>query len=171
MACAALLFAGATASAQPVGSPNGAPALAVERRATLPLDWRVRTLDGTDVSVDAYRGRPIVLNLWATWCTPCLEELGSIAALRDSLAQRGQRDVVFLLVSPERRQRVADFQRRHRWPLPFAVELDPLPAVLGIRAVPSTWLIDRTGGIAYTHRGAAAWDAPPVVEFIARTIP
>ncbi len=139
-------------------------------RPVLPLDWRVRTLDGTDVRMDAYRGRPIFLNLWATWCAPCVAELGSIATLRDSLAARGQHDVVFLLIAPETRRSVERFRQRRPIDLPFVVEVDPLPPVLGIKAVPSTWLVDRDGRIAAVHRGALAWDAPDVVAFVSRIL-
>ena len=144
--------------------------LAPSARPALPFDWRVRTLDGTDVRIDAYRGRPIFLNLWATWCAPCVAELSSIATLRDSLAARGQRDVVFLLIAPETRGSVNRFRQRRPINLPFVVELDPLPPVLGIKAVPSTWLVGRDGRIAAVHRGALAWDAPDVVAFVARTL-
>lgn len=137
----------------------------------LPLDWKVRALDGTDVSLDAFRGRPIFLNLWATWCAPCVAELGSIARLRDSLAAQGRDDIVFLLVAPETRRSVQRFRARRPVELPLFVELDPLPAALGIRAVPSTWLIDGSGRIAAVHRGAREWDAPDAVALVRRVLP
>lgn len=151
---------------------TGAPILAqppADR--TLPLDWKVRALNGTDVALDAYRGRPIFLNLWATWCAPCVAELGSIARLRDSLAAAGRDDVVFLLVAPETRRSVQRFHARRPVDLPLFVELDPLPAALGIRAVPSTWLIDGAGRIAAVHRGAREWDAPDAVALVKRALP
>lgn len=146
------------------------PAVAQATPDTLPLDWRVRDLSGREVRLDAYRGRPIFLNLWATWCTPCVAELASIVGLRDSLDARGQQDVVFLLVSPETRKQVERFTKRRPYPLPFAVELDPLPRELRFRAVPTTWLVSRSGAIAHVQRGAVAWDSPLFVQFVSLTL-
>jgi thiol-disulfide isomerase/thioredoxin len=151
-------------AAQSAAPPWVTAQLAPAAGDTIPYGWRVRDLDGRDVSLEAYRGRPIVLNLWATWCAPCVAELASIAALRDSLDARGQDDVVFLLVAPETREQVSRFARRRPAPLPFVVELDPLPAALGVRTVPSTWLVARDGRIALVRHGAAEWDAAPVVQ-------
>jgi thiol-disulfide isomerase/thioredoxin len=140
-----------------------------ERR--LPFDWRVRAVDGREIPMARFRGRPIVLNLWATWCTPCVAELGSIERLQDSLRAQGRDDIVFLLVSLETRRSVQRFQDRRPIGLPLFVELDPMPAVLGIRAVPTTWLIDRDGRIAATHRGARVWDAPDAIALVQRALP
>ena len=138
---------------------------------TLSPDWRMRDLYGRDVPLRTFRGRPIVLNLWATWCAPCVAELGSLERLRDSLRARGRDDVVFLLVAPETRRSVQRFRERRPIGLPLFVELDPLPPVLGLRAVPSTWLIDRDGRIAAEHRGARVWDAPDAIAFVQRSLP
>lgn len=138
---------------------------------TLPFDWRVRAIDGREIPMARFRGRPIVLNLWATWCTPCVAELGSIERLQDSLRAQGRDDIVFLLVSLETRRSVQRFSDRRPIGLPLFVELDPMPAVLGIRAVPTTWLIDRDGRIAATHRGARVWDAPDAIALVQRALP
>ncbi len=127
--------------------------------------------------VSQYRGRPIFLNLWATWCAPCRKELGDIAALRDSLAARARaskavsehadaNDVVILLIAPEPRKRVEKFARTVPWDLPFVVEVDHLPPVLGMRAVPTTWLIDREGRLVHTQRGAAPWGHTRFVQLV-----
>jgi thiol-disulfide isomerase/thioredoxin len=137
----------------------------------LPFDWRVRAVDGREIPMARFRGRPIVLNLWATWCTPCVAELGSIERLQDSLRAQGRDDIVFLLVSLETRRSVQRFQDRRPIGLPLFVELDPMPAVLGIRAVPTTWLIDRDGRITATHRGARVWDAPDAIALVQRALP
>jgi thiol-disulfide isomerase/thioredoxin len=166
---------GATAPshAMPVAEPAERPGVSMQAhttRDTLPYDWRVRDLAGRDVALSTYRGRPIFLHLWASWCAPCVPELGAIQALRDSLDARGQEDVVFLLLAPETRSRAQSFVTRHRYALPFAVELDPLPSVLGIKAVPSTWLVDRGGRIVHVQRGAGAWSSSPFVELVSRTL-
>lgn len=130
-----------------------------QRRRPADLEWRLRTLAGEPLRLGDVSGRPIVLNVWATWCKPCVAELRSLQALHDSLAAEG---IAFALVSPEPPSVVRRFVQRRKIALPVYVEDGPLPAVFGMRAVPTTWLIDRDGRIAATRRGAADWDTAGV---------
>ncbi len=127
-----------------------------------PVDysWRMRALDGRTVALEEFRGRVVFLNVWATWCRPCVAELASIQAAADSLAGD---DVVFLLVAPEGRRSVERFVRRRGLRLPVLLEHDPIPALFGLRAIPTTYVVGRDGRIALRHRGAAAWDAPAAI--------
>lgn len=169
--CALATLPGGVAWGQ---SPAAAPALPgapqvsfspaiLPTRVQLPLRWRVGTLDGATVPFARWSGRVVVLNVWASWCPPCVEELASFRALRDALVAEGIGDeVAMVLLTPERPARVARFVSRRLADMPVFVEHDPLPAELGMRAVPSTWIVDRTGRIVALHRGAADWHAPEV---------
>lgn len=127
--------------------------------------WRLRPLDpaAAPFTLERLRGRVLFINVWATWCLPCVAELASIAALRDSLRAS---DVAFLIVSPEEPARVTAFLRRHRYDLPAYVEEHPMPAAYGLEALPTTFIVDRLGRIVLRHRGAADWDAAPVRRFL-----
>lgn len=127
--------------------------------------WRIRPLGtgGEPFALERLRGRVLFINVWATWCLPCVAELASIAALRDSLRAH---DVAFLIVSPEEPARVQAFLRRHRYDLPAYVEEQEIPAAYGLEALPTTFVVDRQGRIVLRHRGAADWDAAPVREFL-----
>jgi len=127
--------------------------------------WRIRPV-GTNAEpfpLERLGGRVLFINLWATWCAPCVAELASIVALRDSLRAD---DVAFLIVSPEEPARVEAFLRRHRYDLPAYVEAQPIPAAYGVEALPTTVVVDRLGRIVLRHRGAADWDRAPVREFL-----
>jgi hypothetical protein len=68
-----------------------AAALAVPAHAASPAPWRggptpplvLKDLEGREVRLDAYRGRTVVENFWATWCAPCVEEMPSLMRLRE----------------------------------------------------------------------------------------
>ncbi|MFN2327139.1 MAG: TlpA family protein disulfide reductase [Gemmatimonadales bacterium] len=126
--------------------------------------WALETLDGRSFSLAEYRGEVLVINAWATWCTPCVAELASLAALREAVAGAGVR---FLFVSPEDREPVRRFVRRYGYgSLPVAVEDGRMPDAFGLSALPTTWIIDRAGRIVLRHRGAADWNRPALQDFL-----
>lgn len=118
-------------------------------------DWPLRTLAGDTASLARFRGHVLFVNLWATWCAPCVAELAGIERLRASLA--GQ-PIAFLAVSPEPPDRVAAFVRRRALSLPVFIEGAPMPMAFGLRALPTTFIIAKNGDVVLRHRGAAAWD-------------
>jgi thiol-disulfide isomerase/thioredoxin len=125
--------------------------------------WRLRTLEGTSISLEAFRGRVLFINMWATWCGPCVQELASIQALVESMKDSG---VAFLLVSPEDPEPVQRFLRVHGYDLPIYLEAQEMPPAFGLKALPTTFVVDRQGRIVLRHRGAADWDQDPVRSFL-----
>jgi thiol-disulfide isomerase/thioredoxin len=129
------------------------------------LSWPLLTLRGERTSLQAFRGRVIVINSWATWCEPCVAELRTLRALRDSVPDT---TVVFALIAPERRESVQRFVTRRALTLPVYLEAAPPPAVYRFSAVPTTWIVDRSGTIVLRHRGAARWDSPAKIALLRR---
>lgn len=123
------------------------------------LSWSIMSLSGERRTLESFRGRVIIINSWATWCEPCVAELKSLTALRDAVPDSG---LVFALVAAQRQQPVADFVRRRALRLPVYLELGMAPAVYRFEAVPTTWIVDRSGRIAFRRRGAMRWDTPQV---------
>lgn len=129
------------------------------------FDWRLQRLGGDEISLAAFRGRVLVINLWASWCRPCAAEMASLEALADSL--RGT-DVAFLAVSPESAEAVERFVRIEELRLPTYLELEPMPDAYELAALPTTFVVDRRGELVLRHRGAANWDLPSVRAFLRR---
>jgi thiol-disulfide isomerase/thioredoxin len=154
-------LAAGCASAPAAGPRTDADGMLVHGRTD--FDWRLLALDGTATSLAEHRGAVIFVNMWATWCAPCVRELASIQALQASLADV---DVRFVIVSPEDAATVSRFVRRHGYDLPFYIEAAPLPDVFGVEALPTSWVIDGGGRIVLKHRGATDWDAAPVRQFL-----
>ena len=150
--CCALLLRSTPLAAQvPARTPDNAP------RAD--LRWSVQSLRGVTQTLEPFRGRVMIINAWATWCEPCVAELRSFAALR---AQVPDTALVFALVAAQRREPVVEFVRRRRLTLPVYLEATPAPPGYRFDAVPTTWIIDRAGRIAWQHRGAMRWDTEAV---------
>lgn len=126
-------------------------------------DWTLRTLGGEQVSLDAYRGRVLFINMWASWCAPCVAEMAGIERLKNSMRDS---EVEFLLVSPEDPAPVERFVKRYGYNLPIFLEVDPMPDAFGLQALPTTFVVDRAGNIVLKHRGAAEWDQEAVWAFL-----
>ena len=155
----ALAVALAVSVATPAAAQAPAASAEAGRVAAEASRWRLRSLDGDVVTLGALRGRPVVLNFWATWCPPCVAELRSLQALHDSLAAEG---VTVALVSPERPATVRPVLARRGVSAPAFVEAEPVPASLGVRALPTTVVLDAEGRVVLVRRGAADWDTPAV---------
>ena len=127
-------------------------------------DFAVTDLQGRTVRLSALRGKVVVLNLWTTWCPPCVEEMPSMERLWTSLHGDG---FALLAVSQdeEGRHAVEPFVERMR--LTFPILLDPEHQVgdrYGVWGYPETFVIDRNGYVVERVIGPRDWAAPPAVE-------
>lgn len=111
-------------------------------------------LVGTDEAarLSDYDGQVVLLNLWATWCAPCLEEMPDLSRLQSDYRERG---LAVLTVSDEDRATLLDFERER--PLQTVsgyLENDALPEPFSFFVRPTTYLIDRSGQVRIYVLGA-----------------
>lgn len=151
---ALLTWAAPSPGAAQASSPDG-----LESYGEADYDWELETMERERLSFEAFRGEVVVLNAWATWCPPCVDEMDSFAALRDSVADT---DVRFLFLTTEDREHVRRFLRLEDLDLPVVFERSRLPPAYGQFGLPTTWIIDRDGRIVLRHPGAARWNTPEV---------
>jgi thiol-disulfide isomerase/thioredoxin len=125
--------------------------------------------DGDDrpVSLEDFHGRIVLLNLWATWCAPCIDEMPALERLHTALGGEAF-TVVALSIDRQGRRLVEPFlQRLNLTRLP--VYLDPSGAVartLGVPGLPTTVLIDRDGRELGRIAGTAPWDGEAAANLI-----
>mgnify|MGYP002622321323 CR=1 FL=1 len=119
--------------------------------------WEAETLDGTLVSLEDLRGEVVMLNVWATWCAPCLREMPALQAFHEAYADQGVRVVA---ASVDRNSAVGQVRRfLDEHGITFTVLLDPDQSIMSrfrTLGVPETFLIDREGVIA--HRWIGEFD-------------
>jgi peroxiredoxin len=123
-------------------------------------EFSVPTPDGSPLALGALRGKVVLLNFWATWCEPCLEEMPAMERLARAYQERG---LAVLAVSVDREgvSVVRPFVKRHA--LSFLIGLDPHQAVARlyrIWALPSTVIVSRKGIPLFSVQGAREWDGP-----------
>ncbi|MBL8485072.1 MAG: TlpA family protein disulfide reductase [Rhodocyclaceae bacterium] len=110
---------------------------------------------GAQRSLSEWRGRPLVVNFWATWCPPCREEMPAFSRLQDKF---GQHRVQFVGIALDEPDRVRDFAAAHPVSYPLLVSgfgLTKLMADLGNQkqALPFTLVLDASGGLATSRLG------------------
>jgi thiol-disulfide isomerase/thioredoxin len=120
-------------------------------------------MDGAAVPPGAYRGRLLVLNVWAPWCAPCRREMPSLARLHARLDPA--RFHVAALAADEDRVAVAEYASERA--LPFAVWATPdrseSLARLGVDRIPTTLIVAPDGRVLARVVGPREWDAPAIV--------
>lgn len=122
-------------------------------------------------SLADFRGKVVLVNIWATWCAPCRREMPALDRLQAAL---GDAEFVVAAVSIDRagievvRKFYADVAVRH-----LAIYIDRAGKVareLGTFGLPATLLIDREGRELGRLVGPAEWDSPEIVEFLKRVV-
>ncbi len=127
--------------------------------------WALRDLDEAPVDFARFRGRPILLNLWATWCPPCVEEMPSIALLANHPGLKAK-GVAFVCVSvDESAEALRRFVKGKPWAMTI-LRATSIPPAFQTEGIPATFLIAPDGLIVAAEIGSARWDDPSVVAFL-----
>jgi thiol-disulfide isomerase/thioredoxin len=127
-------------------------------------NWTLADLDGNPVEFSRYKGKAVFLNVWATWCPPCVREMPSIAALA---ANEKLKDVAFVCVSTDDSpETVKRFLQGKGWPMTVLRTTPRMPRVFTTDGIPATFLIAPDGRIAAAEVRSADWNEPKVVSFL-----
>lgn len=157
-----VLLTGCYSRSKPSSIGNAAP------------DFSIQDADRT-VSLSRFRGDIVVLNFWATWCPPCIEEMPSLEQLQKKFQGT---DVKIVAVSVD-----DDADDYHKFLKDHSIDLltvreagqrtdsgviAPVSSRYGTFKVPETYIIDRQGIIRRKFIGAIDWNQPEIVEYLSR---
>jgi cytochrome c biogenesis protein CcmG/thiol:disulfide interchange protein DsbE len=110
-----------------------------------------RVLQGPPVTLATLRGKPALIDFWASWCEPCREEAPELAHLQRSLA--GSAAIVGIDYT-DREESARSFLRKYGWRFPVLSDPDGIyGARFGFSGLPTAVVLDRDGGISATLRG------------------
>ena len=145
------------------GSPNSAEedAAADAKIAgkAAPLNFTLKDMNGVDVKLATFRGKPIVMNFWATWCGPCRAEIPALVELQTKYRAEGT-EVVILGVSvddPVDKLKPYAAQMKMNYPVLVGKGREDVQDAFGpLWGIPVTVFIGRDGKIAKKHSGIAS---------------
>lgn len=124
-------------------------------------DWQLKGINTTDLDFNTTKGKVVIVNYWATWCTPCIAEMPSLQNLYNDYKDR----VVFVLVSTEESNKILPFMEKKQFNLPIYNPISQNPSELNTDRIPKTFLIDKNGKIII-EVGRADWNTRKIRKII-----
>lgn len=130
----------------------------------------VKKLDGTTFNTGTTEndGKPVIINFWATWCSPCERELNNIAEMYDEWVEETGVKLVAISIDDTRNMaKVAPYVNGKGWE--YDVYIDPngdFKRALGVNNVPHTFLVDGAGKIVWQHNSYSEGDEYELIELV-----
>ncbi|PVW17177.1 TlpA family protein disulfide reductase [Marixanthomonas spongiae] len=128
-------------------------------------DFNFKLIDreGNTKSLAELKGKVIFMNVWATWCPPCVAEMPSIDKLHEEMGD----EVAFVMLSMDRNFETAKkFDKQKGYNLPIYAPAGNIPSMYQSPAIPTTYVIDAKGNLALTHKGMADYNDPEFKKFL-----
>ena len=128
-------------------------------------DFAGEMMDAKTVNLQDYRGRFVLLNFWATWCSPCLKEMPD---LENAYNEMGQEKLVVLAVGMgESVEKIKVFFNKYGFTFPLLADNRmKITKLYGVRNIPVTYLIDPDGVVLGRALGVRDWASPDLLAFI-----
>jgi len=130
-------------------------------------EYAAVSLEGDSVALASFRGSPVLLNVWATWCAPCRKEMPDLQRLHERYEARGLRVVGVSIDAPGADAAVHDFLAE--FGITYTILRDPedrISSLLQSPGVPVTLLIDAGGIVRWRHLGPVTSEDPGLVSAI-----
>ncbi len=116
------------------------------------------------VSLNQFHGKPVVLNFWATWCPPCIQEMPSLVQLQKEL---GDKVTIIAVSEDDDDSAYKQFVHDHNVDLLTVRDTgQKTNALYGTFKFPETFVIDRNGKIVRKFIGAQDWTSPEIVDYL-----
>jgi peroxiredoxin len=128
-------------------------------------DFTLPDLDGRMISLSSFKGKVVIVNIWATWCPPCVAETPSLDKLYKMFKDEGL-ELLAVSVDEGGKRKVESFMKKKN--LSFPVLLDPegmITRLYGTTGVPESFIVRKDGTLDNRIQGAIEWTSPKVIEY------
>jgi thiol-disulfide isomerase/thioredoxin len=128
-------------------------------------DMQERPFNTSDIDND---GKPIIINFWATWCSPCKRELNNIAELYDDWREETGVKLIAITIDDARNvSKVAPYVNGKSWEFEILLDMNQdLKRAMGVNNIPHTFLIDGKGNIVWQHNSYSEGDEYRLYELV-----
>ncbi len=127
-------------------------------------NWAFETMDGKTVNMKDFAGKTIFINVWATWCPPCVAEMPSIQQLHDQV--KDNENIVFVIVTNEKKPRVEAFIKKHGFTFPIVMARSKTPKAFHSESIPVSFLVSPKGEIVLKEYGSQKWHGEETVKLL-----
>ncbi|KYG74532.1 thiol-disulfide isomerase/thioredoxin [Roseivirga ehrenbergii] len=144
-----------------------ANATALDADEVVDADYNFRLVneEGNKIDVRDLKGKTLFINIWATWCPPCVAEMPNINSLYNKIENKD--DIVFLMISHDDEMRTAQsWVKRKGFDFPVFKLASPLPDVFETEVVPSTFVVSPEGKIVVSKTGMANYDTKRFKKYL-----
>jgi peroxiredoxin len=127
-------------------------------------DFTFPGLDGKKVSLSDYRGKVVFVNIWATWCPPCVEEMPSMQKLYQKL--KGENfEILAVSIDSKGAKVVAPFMKKYQLTFPALIDyMSTIKRIYKTTGVPESYIIDKDGILAKKVIGPLDWSQPDILR-------
>ncbi|MAU16921.1 MAG: thiol-disulfide oxidoreductase [Muricauda sp.] len=129
-------------------------------------NWNLVELDGGQTNLQSHKGEVILINVWATWCPPCVAELPGFVELYEDYKDKA----TFMFVANDEKQKVEAFLDKKGYGLPVYFQGSASPQELESNSIPVTYILDKQGNIVVDKTGAANWNSEKTRALLDRLI-
>ena len=127
------------------------------------LNFKLIDKEGKIITLSDMQGKVIFINMWATWCAPCLAEMPSINKLYKEMGD----EVVFVMLSlDDDFEKAKAFDIRKGYNFPIYSLASSMPAMYDSSTIPTTYIIDAQGNLVLTHSGMADYNSAKFKTFL-----
>ncbi|MFC5269981.1 TlpA family protein disulfide reductase [Adhaeribacter terreus] len=129
-------------------------------------DFLLQDLNGNVIKFSTLKNKVIFLNIWATWCPPCVAEMPGIQGLYDKM--KGNKNIAFVMLSVDEGgiAKVKKFIAKKDYTFPVYMPAGSVPAMFQTQTIPTTFILDKNGKIATRHDGMADYDTKKVQDYL-----
>ena len=127
------------------------------------LNFQLINKQGNVISLSELQGKVIFMNLWATWCAPCLAEMPSIKKLHKEMGD----EVAFVMLSlDDDFEKAKAFDQQKGYNFPIYSLASGMPSMYDSSTIPTTYIIDAQGNLVLTHSGMADYNSDKFKKFL-----
>ncbi len=120
---------------------------------------------GKKVKLGDYKGKVLFVNIWASWCPPCVAEMPTIKTLYNNV--KDNEHIKFVMISlDEKKKDAVDFMKGKDFPMPYYFPVSGIPDVFQSSYIPTTYVVSKEGEIIYKHGGMANYSKKHFREWL-----